>query len=1856
MIFKTLNGDLTVFNKTLISTKDNLKSLQAINATVYNKNGAFNLQGLLVNSSQSVSTFTKLNNAFKAYNGNLSKSTQLQNAYVQAVGKQNTSLGNYLAGLNGAKASMGGYVKSLVAAKAASIGLQVASVALNATISMGITLAISALISQISKWVHAQEEARQKAIELTNSYKEQKDSLDSQIEKYKELKETLDNGNLSTDETRSIKEQLLEIQKSLIESYGDEASNIDLVNGKYREQLGLLSELSKEKADEYIKENRSAYEDAKKELEKVRTYKIGSIFSYNGRDGMSDAQKQLYDYIKSYSELFEIRSMYDTSTFNNSDYAPTLFVNANADEAKLLIDQFYDDIEKYIKENNLELDYDSLQIDLSKVSSNIETNDALKEYREIYDEFMKAEVVRSDTLRPLYQQSIQAVEDYNNALSSGKGIDKAKANLDAVQQSVQNATGELEGSQEVFDGIYDGINKNAEATYQMSQAFENDEAVKGYAEQLKGLTDIDLKAINFEDNVQSPGEEAFKALIDILGLSEDEVQNLIDKLVELGYVQGEVQSSTSNIENPIPSISDTIDQLNTQLKPAFDSLKSAYQDIFTDDGFTLENVDLSMLDSIRSSIEELNSMEDVDINIDYSSFENLATVLTDTTSTEDEVQEAINSLATDIVSALNPAISECSGESYQMIQALLESVGVMNSEEVMVSALGYTYEEYIAAKQKCADAGFSLANATESEISAFINEQGGAENCGIALATLQLKKLLVNNTTISTVSDVNHILSLANAANISADSLVALANAKAQFETASQKGDKQGMALAARGMKETSEKVKKDILNYKPVEIDFSPKGGSGSGGSNSKKETPEEFDWIEKKIENLEEDLSRLDKVANSSYSSITEKNEALAESIEKINEEIDFQQQAYERYMQKAESVGLSDEYKNLVQNGAINIEEITDEDLKEAIKNYEQWYEKAKETQDKINDLHVDAKDKHVASYELAVSELEKLRDNQAITEREYLDSMLDLYEKYYADQTEFANQAKEAKLKYLEEEKSYLEDVANAAASLLDDKLDGLEDDKDKARKIYDDQIAGIEDTIKAREKEKDAIQIKIDALKDEGDELDRQKNLLDAIKNKQEALAALERAKNQRNKLLYKDGQMIWAADDSAIKEADQNIADAQDTVDKAQRDIAIADLQLQIDAIDAGIDALEDEKARLEALGDESDAYFDKKIADLKEYQNEWKKALEIEERAIAIENLKSMFGEDAVEQVLAHNMTLLSTWKQDYVDTMAAIDLAGSGFIGKITTQWGELAGISVDMDNAMQLSGLSIDALAGKVTDIGTAISETADAAGRVGEALAMADTSIVSEQFRNIGLSAQETQAQISGVTEKLNTLASDVQSYTIPAINTEQFTASLGTAEGTNGILGDLNAFVERFREICGSIPSIWTGAMSSLGGQGGVTNGESVSYGYLFSPLINAMDAAKGEIDAKLQEYTNAWTQFNTDLGSVIGVGSGAGADAAGKTGYGALKSPLSAKKNEKQTGADTIVGTIESGGEASVDALNNTWIPGFEGFASSIDSICASICSMAEDMANDVIDMANKALKAMKEVEAKNTGAYKLEKAGSGYSSHAVSPAHADGVSAFADGKGAVVKDQTSLVNELGNEGLVRDGVLHEIQGGAQEIRLKKGDIIFNHKQMEELKKHDRVTSNGGHGKLIGSFAGGTAGNTKVSILDDQIRDMWNSEEFRGLLGNVEKLKNGQVIVIGQMNTILKDKNGNPYREGTIITPKGDVYTPLPEDHPGIQIQKSFEAYIKKMGGVEFLTANALAQHEKQMGNMVKQIMNSNVVTNNNVQQPVINVGDIHITCPGVTDQHVVKQIGMELEHRFTGLIAMAYQESHKSR
>ena len=60
---------------------------------------------------------------------------------------------------------------------------------------------------------------------------------------------------------------------------------------------------------------------------------------------------------------------------------------------------------------------------------------------------------------------------------------------------------------------------------------------------------------------------------------------------------------------------------------------------------------------------------------------------------------------------------------------------------------------------------------------------------------------------------------------------------------------------------------------------------------------------------------------------------------------------------------------------------------------------------------------------------------------------------------------------------------------------------------------------------------------------------------------------------------------------------------------------------------------------------------------------------------------------------------------------------------------------------------------------------------------------------------------------------------------------------------------------------------------------------------------------------------------------------------------------------------------------------------------------------------------------------------------------------------AYGDGRVSLSSDEKALVNELGMESIVRDGVWSLIPGGAHMENLKKGDIIFSAQQTEDLLK-----------------------------------------------------------------------------------------------------------------------------------------------------------------------------------------------------
>lgn len=131
-------------------------------------------------------------------------------------------------------------------------------------------------------------------------------------------------------------------------------------------------------------------------------------------------------------------------------------------------------------------------------------------------------------------------------------------------------------------------------------------------------------------------------------------------------------------------------------------------------------------------------------------------------------------------------------------------------------------------------------------------------------------------------------------------------------------------------------------------------RSNSSSDSSDDSDKFEETLDWIETAIDRIERAISRLDKTATSTYKNWTKRGTALNDQISQTRREIDLQNQAYNRYIQQANSVGLDAGYAAKVRDGTIDIEKITDEDLNNKISEYKQWYEKALDCLDAIDDL--------------------------------------------------------------------------------------------------------------------------------------------------------------------------------------------------------------------------------------------------------------------------------------------------------------------------------------------------------------------------------------------------------------------------------------------------------------------------------------------------------------------------------------------------------------------------------------------------------------------------------------------------------------------------------------------------------------------------------------------------------------------------------------------------------------------------------------------------------------------------------------------------------------------------------------
>ena len=650
MIFKTINTDAKKLTEQFGLLN---KSFQDIKKDFANGLGFKNSLFQTSISKTDYQSLQKFNSAIKDTNDGLTKSQRITKAWNENMTGCSIAAKRMGNDLITGKKKISDVSNSMKTATASTKAL---GAAMNVFANIGFMLAITAITKVVSELAQAQENATQVAKEATEIYKSELDSIADYKQRLSELHEELKSGNLSYEETKTKRTELMTIQDELIQKFGTEKGAIESVTEAINGQIDALDNLSEKayrdwvaKADEQTFWNKllpggkSGLDQAIDYMETEKTVSFMDMQNANLSDELQEIQKEIDKTIQSKYNLEK-----SFATFN---------VTGKPDEIKEQLDnilQDYMDLSKDIFtekgiDSSLWDDYRKEVVDSINKAKN-EVDKGLNEHQETYKTYIEGLIKYDSEYSDEYANILQKRAELESAQNSGnkEEIQKARQTfMDAINKGVEESDSN-ENIRKYFESLYPELQSEFS-----DWAFEFDLKAN-----VKGLNDVaneigeKYSATDLLDMVNTErtqeGEESFNKLIDkaieygvCTDKSAEEVQKLIDLLVKLEYVQGEVKGSTSNNETDLLSISSTIDQLNTKLKPAMDSLESAWNNIFTDDGFTLENIDLSTFEAIKSKLDE---MAKLGLEVDMSSFENFVTVLNDTDSTAEQVKDAFDEI------------------------------------------------------------------------------------------------------------------------------------------------------------------------------------------------------------------------------------------------------------------------------------------------------------------------------------------------------------------------------------------------------------------------------------------------------------------------------------------------------------------------------------------------------------------------------------------------------------------------------------------------------------------------------------------------------------------------------------------------------------------------------------------------------------------------------------------------------------------------------------------------------------------------------------------------------------------------------------------------------------------------------------------------------------------------------------------------------------------------------------------------------------------------------------------------------------------------------------------------------------
>lgn len=1321
---------------------------------------------------------------------------------AKEVGGVDSRIVSYAKSGEAGKLSTDGFKESIgnlsFGAKAGQVALKGLALVGNALGMAFASWVATEIISWLNDLAHAEENARKRSEELTSSYEDEKKNIDDCIAKYKELSEKLNDSSLSTSEVKSIKEQLLSVQDQLNEKYGAEATQIDLVNGKYDEQIKKLDKLAKKKAGDYIAEN---YNDIKAD----QKY-ISEKFNVNKSLGFKGSQSKPDDYSNSGFDLKKYLDRYDKLDAKvispDGQYGMTgnvnLITSGTRQEVYDQITALFKDLSDDFGNSNEGVNaFKSTLNDILKSSFNTNelaaANDRIKKYAQ-------AEILSNDDASTSYNNLVDAVDNYNTALSSGEGADAAKQKLLKAKQTAEDSTKNIINSGKVLQDVYNSLDSEAPIELQvefgknvdedLQQSYEDtinrfksseesslNELKQSYqdaidkrnelysGENYVGNVDINNRPVVInEDGSYSTTSTAFQEkwvgdeenghyiiahftpiLPDGTVLDEETLNDYIDRILNSdnpmeadkpengGYgivykIDTEINGQEINDGNledafgiadawdvDMHNLQDKMYASEAQIKSQIENFEGGIDGSQTiKDFFNTEGINTQSL--INEFNEVTDGITDADEAIQKwnehkkqaSSNPDLTSLLTESDDkSKDKVTLADLQSEADLLSTIQKELDDNGRIGVSSMQSIIKEYpeakaalsdymqGII-SEQELFSQLETIYEndknQYIQSVVDKSQTDEEFFNAVMTNYPELYNELSSLYGNDVDnWSNMEQAKLEITNKAIKelagvwsdyfkVVSDANGKLMVqttgwydAGMYSADPDEVEAMDeeynNMYNHFQSIVDGANAAVDALDNYSFKQVSSSINVDWKGMSGY--DSSDSSSSSSGSDSSPEPSPQDFNWVEPLLSKISKAYDRLKNKVSDTTRTWLNRNNALSDSMETLLSEINAQSDAYDFYMDRFNSYDLDGYYKDQIANGSFNIETVYDEDLKDAISDCQDLYDKAQDAADSVQSLNIEIRQLAKSRFDNIKSQFEEVLGK--------VNSIKDLYSKdndLLEEQGWFAStllnnsmmEQEQKNFEKLEQERDALTKALNSAMasgkieaesedwysmqSAIDDCTSSIYDAK-KALVEYDNAIRQINWDAFDRTRDDvsnliDETQFLIDLLKDE-DITDDNGNMNDNGKAAQ-ALIAQKYQLYLNQAKAYKD-EILKINEELANDPYDKELLDRKQELIKAQQEAinsSISEKDALKDLVQEGYDTFLDKLDEViqkykDLMNQQKDAYdYEKSIAEKTKALNA------LEKQYSAVQGDNSEEGKKNIQQLKDQ----INTAKDDLKDT----------------------------------------------------------------------------------------------------------------------------------------------------------------------------------------------------------------------------------------------------------------------------------------------------------------------------------------------------------------------------------------------------------------------------------------------------------------------------------------------------------------------------------------------------------------------------------------------------------------------------